>query len=157
MRAFPRTLWIGLLTLLVAIPAVAENPSPYPGARSVDTGKPFAPFVEKLTGAIQANRMAVVAQACADCGAKTIGAAIPGNRVLMVFRPDFAVRMLKASEAAGIEAPLRLYVTERPDGTARLTYRLPSQVFAPYGVAELDAMAGELDAIFAKIVDDALS
>ncbi len=157
MQAFTRALRIGLLTLLIAAPAGAANSSAPAEARSVDTGKPFAAFVEKLTAAIQANRMAVVAQACADCGAKTIGATIPGNRVIMVFRPDFAVRMLKASEAAGIEAPIRLYVTERPDGTARLTYRTPSQVFAPYGVAELDAMAGELDAIFAKIVDDALS
>ena len=151
-----RALWIGLLMLL-AVPAGAENPLPYPGARSVETGKPFAPFVEKLTAAIQANGMGIVAQACADCGAKAIGVTIPGNRVIMIFRPDFAVRMLKASEAAGFEAPLRLYVTERPDGTAKLTYRTPSQVFAPYGVSDLDAMAGELDAIIAKIVADALS
>ena len=60
--------------------------------------------------------MGIVAQACADCGANAIGVTIPGNRVIMVFRPDFAVRMLDASVAAGIEAPLRLYVTERPDG-----------------------------------------
>ena len=52
----------------------------------------------------------------------------------MVFRPDYAVRMLKASEAAGIEAPLRLYLTERPDGRARLTYRLPSHIFGVYEV-----------------------
>ena len=73
----------------------------------------------------------------------------------MIYRPDFAVRMLKASEAAGIEAPLRLYVTERPDGTARLTYRLPSHVFGAYHVAALDAMGKELDVIVAKIVADA--
>jgi len=63
---------------------------------------------------------------------------------------------LKASVAAGIEAPLRLYVTERPNGLARLTYRLPSGVFAPYRVAALDAMAGELDKILARIVADAM-
>jgi len=69
----------------------------------------------------------------------------------MVFHPKYAVRMLKASVAAGIEAPLRFYITENDDGTATLTYRKPSSVFAPYDNADLDAMALELDAIFASI------
>ena len=80
---------------------------------------------------------------------------IPGNMVVGVYRPDFAVRMLDASVAAGIEAPLRFYITENADGTATLTYRKPSAVFAPYGVPALDEMAKELDAIFAKIAADA--
>jgi uncharacterized protein (DUF302 family) len=65
--------------------------------------------------------------------------------------------MLEASVAAGIEAPIRFYVTENEDGTARLTYRRPSAVFAPYadGGAALVALAGELDAIFAAIAEAA--
>jgi len=65
------------------------------------------------------------------------------------------VAMLKASVAAGIEAPLRLYLTENADGTARLTYRLPSHTFGAYDVPALDVMARELDRIVAKIVADA--
>ena len=144
------------LGLLAATPVGAENPAPYSGTKVIETGSPFAAFVGKLTQAVSANKMGLVAQACADCGAKSIGVAIPGNRVIMIYRPDFAVRMLKASVAAGIEAPLRLYVTERPDGTARLTYRLPSHVFGAYQVAALDAMANELDVIVAKIVAEAM-
>ncbi len=49
--------------------------------------------------------------------------------------------------AAGIEAPLRFYLTESADGTATLTVQKPSATFAPYGSAELDAMAQELDAL----------
>ena len=100
--------------------------------------------------------MGLVAQACANCGAKSIGVTIPGNRVFMVFRPDFAVRMLAASEAAGVEAPLRLYVTEQPDGTAHLSYRLPSHTFGDYQLEELDKLGGELDLILAQIVKDAV-
>ena len=144
------------LGLFVAAPAVAENPTPYSGTAIVEADQPFEAFVERLLGAIKANKMGIVAQACADCGAASIGVTIPGNRVVMIFRPDFAVRMLAASEAAGIEAPLRLYVTERPGGGARLTYRLPSHVFGAYAVPALDAMAKELDAIVAKIVADAM-
>ena len=150
-----RVIFLVCLGLLAATPVVAENPAPYSGTKVIETGTPFAAFVDKLTAAVSANKMGLVAQACADCGAKSIGVAIPGNRVIMVYRPDFAVRMLEASVAAGIEAPLRLYVTERPDGTARLTYRLPSHVFGAYHVGALDEMANELDVIVAKIVADA--
>ena len=162
--------WCAVLSL--ALPARAENPTPYSGTRVIETDQAFDGFVSKLLSAIKANKMGIVAQACANCGAKSIGVTIPGNRVIMIFRPDFAVRMLEASEAAGIEAPLRLYVAERPGGTrgvsprfryagdapaapdggARLTYRLPSHVFAPYQVPALDEMAKELDAILARIV-----
>ncbi len=144
------------LVIFLALPAAAEVAAPYPATVVVETGQPFAEFVKKLEAAIAANKMGIVARACTTCGARSIGVTIPGNRVIMIFRPDFAVRMLKASVAAGIEAPLRLYVTERPDGTARLTYRSPSSVFAPYRVAELDAMAGKLDKIMAQIVADAM-
>ena len=150
-----RAILLVCLGLLVATPVGAENPAPYSGTKVIETGAPFAAFIDKLTAAISANKMGLVAQACANCGAKSIGVVIPGNRVIMVYRPDFAVRMLKASVAAGIEAPLRLYVTERPDGTARLTYRLPSHIFGAYQVADLDEMGKELDVIVAKIVADA--
>ena len=65
---------------------------------------------------------------------------------------DFAVRMLKASVPSGIKEPLRFYVTENADGTATLTYRKPSAIFGVYGSSELDAMAKELDELWAKIV-----
>ena len=147
---------LGFLLLLLVSPVRAENPTPYSGTKVIETGQPFNVFVEKLTAAIAANKMGLVGNACATCGAKTIGVAIPGNRVLMIFNPHFAVRMLKASEAAGIEAPLRLYITEQPDGKARLTYRLPSHVFGAYEVTALDDMGKELDGIVDRIVNAAL-
>ncbi len=148
-----------LIMIVVAatlvVPARAENPKPYSGTQVIETGKTFATFVDDLRGAISANKMGLVGEACATCGAKAIGVTIPGNRVVMIFNPHFAVRMLKASEAAGIEAPIRLYVTEQKDGSARLTYRLPSHTFGAYQVADLDAMGQELDVIVARIVKQA--
>ena len=100
--------------------------------------------------------MGLVARASATMGANSIGKTIPGNMVVMVYRPDFAIRMLKASVPAGIEAPVRFYITENPaTGSATLTYRTPSTVFNPYKNAALDEMAKELDTIFAKIASDA--
>lgn len=142
------------LSLMLALPARAENPTPYSGTQVIDVEQPFKGFLDRLGKAIKANKMGLVASACADCGARAIGVTIPGNRVIMIYHPRFAVRMLKASVAAGIEAPIRLYVTQHGN-SSRLTYRLPSHIFAPYGVPALDEMAVELDEIFAKIVKQA--
>ena len=57
-----------------------------------------------------------------------------------------------------IEAPIRLYVTENQDGTATLSYKTPTAVFAPYaneGGAALAAIAAELNQLFTKIAADA--
>ena len=152
-----RLILLGCLMVLLALPVKAENPTPYSGTKVIETGQPFDAFIEKLTAAIKANKMGIVGNACATCGAKNIGVTIPGNRVIMIFNPHFAVRMLKASEAAGIEAPIRLYITEQPNGKARLTYRLPSHLFGAYKVPALDEMGKDLDAIISRIVKQALN
>ena len=148
---------IAALVVLMALaqPARAENPTPYPGTTVIETGQPFLAFEDNLKGAIKANKMGIVATASATAGAKKIGVDIAENRVIMIYHPRFAVRMLAASTAAGIEAPLRLYLSQNDDGTARLTYRAPSAVFGPYGVDALDEMAAELDAIVEAIVAQA--
>ena len=150
-----RLVLLSCLIAILALPVRAENPTPYSGTTVIDTGQPFDAFIKKLTTAIGANKMGLVGNACATCGARNIGVTIPGNRVMMIFNPHFAVRRLGASEAAGIEAPIRLYITEQPDGKARLTYRLPSHVFGVYKVPALDKMGKELDEIFARIVSQA--
>ncbi|MBA3904272.1 MAG: hypothetical protein C0522_11480 [Rhodocyclaceae bacterium] len=144
-----------LVILLAATAAHADNPAPYPGTRVVKTPHTFAVLAQRVEKAVEANGMGLVAQASASRGAAARGVKIPGNAVYMVFRNDYAVRMLAASVPAGIEAPLRLYVTENADGTASLSYRTPGAVFAPYANPTLDAMAKELDPIFEKIVSDA--
>jgi len=132
-----------MLTLAVTTGAAwAGNPTPYPDTQVIDTKHSYKDLVARLDAAVKANKMGLVTRASATVGAKAkLNKTIPGNMVVGVYRPDFAVRMLEASVPAGIEAPLRFYITEDADGTATLTYRKPSAVFAPYAVPALDEMA----------------
>ena len=82
-------------------------------------------------------------RASATVGAKSLGQDIPGNMVVGVCAPQFAIRLLEASLAAGIEAPLRLYITENPDGTATLSYKTAGHVLAPYA-EEAEAMCDQI-------------
>lgn len=154
MKALPALLAV---LVLLAAPAAAQNPEPYSGMVTVETGKPFKAFVKAVRPAIKKHRFNIVGIACANCAAKSLGVTIPGNRVFLFFKPEFAVRMLAASVAAGIEAPIRLYVTETPDGSARVTYRLPSHVFGAYDVPDLTAMGRELDRWMTTIITDAVA
>ena len=147
--------WMSLMLLAMGQMARAENPTPYPDTRVIETKHTYKDLVTRLDSAVKANKMGLVTRASATAGAARLGKTIPGNMVVGVFRPDFAIRMLEASVPAGIEAPLRFYITEGADGAATLTYRKPSAVFAPYAVPALDEMARELDAIFARIAADA--
>lgn len=152
--------WIGgvlvaALMMLTAQGTGAQTGGAHTQSITIKTQHGFDTLVSRLESAIAAHKMGLVAQASASRGAASRGVKIPGNAVLMVFRNDYAVRMLKASVPAGIEAPLRIYVTEESNGTASLTYRMPSAVFAPYGSADLDRMAKELDVVFRSIVGDA--
>lgn len=144
-----------LLGMLCTAASHADVKAPLPGTVTIHTPHEFSVLAVRVEEAVRAHRMGLVAQASASRGAASRGISIPGNLVLMVFRNDYAVRMLDASVAAGIEAPLRLYLTENSDATTSLTYRLPSAVFAPYGSQKLDDMAKELDGIFQAIVTDA--
>ncbi|PKO72178.1 MAG: hypothetical protein CVU20_03245 [Betaproteobacteria bacterium HGW-Betaproteobacteria-14] len=144
-----------ILVLCLAAAAFATKAQALPGMVTVKAAGGFAATEQRLEKAIAANGMGLVARASASGGAAARGVKIPGNAVLMVFRNDYAVRMLAASVPAGIEAPLRIYLTENPDGSATVSYRRPSAVFAPYASAALDAMAKELDPVFDKIVHDA--
>ena len=146
-----------VFAFLFSLAAAAHDATPFPGTHVIKTGHSYQAMVKKLPDAVAKNKMGVVAKASATLGAKKIGVTIPGNMVVMVFHPKFAVRMLDASIPAGIEAPLRFYITENADGTTTLTYREPSSVFAPYDSTELNEMARELDVIFARIAADASS
>ena len=151
-----RSIAAGLAFGLAAFSVQAAGNSGLPEIRTINSQQPFDTVVQQLEKSITDNKMGLVAQASASKGAASKGIKIPGNAVLMVFRPDFAVRMLKASIAAGIEAPLRIYVTENADSTTSVSYRTPSVVFSPYRNTELDKLASELDPIFERIVGDAV-
>lgn len=160
-----RSVFSGLAMLVLAavsLPAAQAQPAALVEGNGwivKPTPHEFSVLVAKVEAAIAANKMGLVNFASASDGAKAQGITIPGNRVVGVFRNDYARRMLAASLPAGIEAPIRLYLTEAANGTSTLSYRSPSTVFGPYLAAagpDLKTLAQELDPIFAKIVEDAV-
>ena len=125
------------------------------------TSHDYATLAMRVKQAAGAQKLGIVSQASATVGAKKVlNKTIPGNTVIGLYHPRFAVPMLEASIAAGIEAPIRVYVTENPDKTATLSYKIPSHVFAPYmngGGEKLKTLAAELDQVFDALARQAAS
>ncbi|OBY28204.1 DUF302 domain-containing protein [Leisingera sp. JC1] len=143
---------------LSAATVSAGSIAPRDGWAVHETSKPFEQLVADVKAAAKAEGLGVVTQAGPTQAAAARGITIPGNRVIGLFNNDFAVKILALSTAAMIEAPVRMYVTEEADGTATLSYKLPTHVFAPYsdeGGAGLAALAGQLDRRFALIAEQA--
>lgn len=154
-----KRLLAAVAVMLFCAQASAGSVAPRPGWAVHDSELGYKETIASLKKAVKANGMIVVTQAGPTGAAKKRGVEIPGNRVLGVYNNKFAVRAIRLSVAAMIEAPIRFYVTEDEDGTATLSYKKPSFVFQPYlseGGAELEALAAELDEIFAKIASDTL-
>jgi uncharacterized protein (DUF302 family) len=150
-----KALWTAIA--LIATPGLAQEP--LSGWASYPTGKSYAELVNDTKSAIKANGLIVVTQAGPTKAAASRGIIIPGNLVIGAFNNDYAVRVLETSVNAMIEAPIRFYVTENEDGTATLSYKTPSFVFAPYvyeGGEPLREIAEELDGRFQAVAETAV-
>ena len=139
---------------LCATSALAGDLAPRPGWVVLPTEKTHATLLADLKSAVKANGMGIVTEAGPTATAKARGIDIPQNRIVGVFNNDFAVKILKLSTAAMIEAPIRFYVTENSDQSATLSYKTPGFVLSPY-IEEagdpLEILAAQLDATFSDI------
>ncbi len=145
---------------LLAMPAWADGIEPLAGWAVYSSGKGYESLVEDTKAAVKENGLIVVTQAGPTKAAASRGITIPGNRVIGAFNNDYAVRVLETSTNAMIEAPIRFYVTEERDGTATLSYKTPSFVFAPYtdeGGEALRGIATELDEKFQAVAESAVN
>lgn len=154
-----RSFFIAACFTISASLANAEM-APREGWSVTPSHKSFDALIDAVKQSAKANKMGVVTQAGPTGAAAKRGVTIPGNRVIGLFNNFYAVDILSLSTAAMIEAPIRIYVTENADGTATLSYKLPSTVFAPYAAEagpKLEQLARELDDVFAAISDQAVN
>ena len=148
-----------MLVMAISAPASAMDISSQPGWKATRSTHDYATLVKRVNAAAKSHKIGIVTRASATVGAiKVLKKKIPGNMVIGLYHPRFAIPMLEASIAAGIEAPIRVYITENSDGTATLSYKTPSFVFAPYmqeGGDKLKSLAAELDKLFASLAAEA--
>jgi uncharacterized protein (DUF302 family) len=108
--------------------------------------------IAKLWSGVEAQNMRVVAHINGQANAAKIGKTVPGDQILEIFRPDFAIRVWEACKPAGHDIPLRIHVYEEA-GETKVSCRMPTEVFEPYSSPGLIEVGTELDAIFNSILE----
>ena len=146
---------VPILAALAVLCAAGRALTAPPQTVTIAAAGAFDEVVTRVERAVEAHSLVHIATASASRAAAGRGVKIPGNAVVLAFNNLYAVRLLAASVPAGIEAPMRFYVTEDADGATAITYERPSAVLAPYGGRGLGALGRELDAVFAAIAEDA--
>jgi uncharacterized protein (DUF302 family) len=127
-----------------------EAVGPYPGTVSLGSSYALGDAVRRVEKAVRANGLTLVQTVNSGGRGQT------GASVILVSSSDYWGRILKINQLAGMEMPIRIYVTDTGNRTSAVIYRAPSSIFALYDSPELDHIAGDLDQLFAKIVDDAI-
>ena len=98
--------FVAVVASLVAMPAaIAGTVKEQSGWVVIDTHYPFPALVERLETAVRDQHMGLVTSASASEGAKAAGIQIPGNRVVGVFRNDFARRCWRQAYPQALRRP----------------------------------------------------
>lgn len=149
--------WPSCVLALALLAGITPSALAQEGKVALTSKAPFARVAVALEQAIADQRMGLVCHANAQQGAAARGVKIPGNQVFLVFRNDFAVRLINADPRAAYEAPIRIYLYENRDGTAALAYTKPSALLRAYAHPEVAKVGAELDPIFDKIAAQAIA
>lgn len=115
----------------------------------------FAQTVERVETAIKKRGAMIVATIDHQNMLRMVGASIRGSKTIEFGKPDMMKMLLPDNPEVGVEMPLKVYVYERADGKAVLSYRKPSVSFASYGKEPLTKAGQMMDMMLEEIVAEA--
>jgi uncharacterized protein (DUF302 family) len=143
--------------LLIAaglVAAVASVTAQSPERVDRASARNFQTTVKQLETALQSRGFMIVARADHQNMLRMVGANTKGALTIEFGKPDMMKMQLPAHPEIGLEMPMRIYVWERADGKAIVSYRRPSAGFAAYG-PDLKTMGDMMDRMFDEIAADA--
>ncbi|HXG01890.1 MAG TPA: DUF302 domain-containing protein [Candidatus Binatia bacterium] len=115
----------------------------------------FARTVQQLETALKSRGMMIVATIDHQNMMRMVGVSLKGSKTIEFGKPDMGKMTIARNPEAGLEMPGKIYVWERADGRAVVSYYRTAPAFAAYGKDNLK-MAGEMmDKMLDEIVAEA--
>ena len=115
----------------------------------------FEKTVKQLETALKARGMMIVATIDHQNMMRMVGGSIKGSKTFEFGKPDMLKMVMPVELAAGLEMPHKIYLYERADGTAVVSYYKPSTGFGAYGKDQLKMVGEMMDKMFEEIVAEA--
>ena len=115
----------------------------------------FEKTVKQLETALKARGMMLVATIDHQNMLKMVGGSIKGSKTFEFGKPDMLKMVMPVELAAGLEMPHKIYLYERADGKAVVSYYKPSTGFGAYGKDQLKMVGEMMDKMLDEIVSEA--
>ena len=115
----------------------------------------FEKTARQLEIALKSRGMMVVATIDHQNMMKMVGGSIKGSKTFEFGKPDMLKMVMPLYLAAGLEMPHKIYVYERADGTAVVSYYRPSGGFGAYGKDQLKMVGEMMDKVLDEIAGEA--
>ncbi len=112
----------------------------------------FEDVLTRLRKEIEGAGLRVLNEIDPQKALRGIGRSTGGLRLIFFFHPELVVRVLEMDWSAMVEAPLKLVVTELPEGTVSIRMADPITAFGRYGNPALASFGKELAATCQRII-----
>jgi uncharacterized protein (DUF302 family) len=112
----------------------------------------FEDVLTRLRKEIEGAGLRVLSEIDPQKALQGIGRSTRGSRLIFFFHPELVVRVLETDWSAMVEAPLKLVVTELPEGTVSIRMADPIGAFGRYGNPALASFGKELAATCQRII-----
>ena len=112
----------------------------------------FEEVLTRLRKEIEGAGLRVLNEIDAQKALQGIGRSIGGLRLIFFFHPELVVRVLQMDRSAMVEAPLKIVITELPEGTVSIGMADPTTAFGRYGNSALAGFGKELAATCQRII-----
>jgi uncharacterized protein (DUF302 family) len=116
----------------------------------------FDEVVETLRKQIVGAGLRVLQEIDPQKAVQGIGQSIGGSRLIFFFHPQLVVRVLEMDWSAMVEAPLKLLVTELPEGAVSVRMADPAVAFGRYGNPALAGFGREMAETCRQIIESSI-
>jgi uncharacterized protein (DUF302 family) len=130
--------------------AYAEPLAPLPSKGFQVSAFPFEETLERLRTALREEDLWLIHEIDPQMIVKRGGYLIGPTRQLLFFHPRFMVQLLHGNPHALVEVPMKVAITEWPDG--RVSVRHPEIESALAAYPGLASLGSELDGIYQRLM-----
>lgn len=120
--------FIGLLLLLVSLPALAGN-----GFVRVASQYDFDTTVARFQQALSDKGIDLVVSIDHAAAAKKVGKTLLPTTVLVFGNPNLGTPLMQQQDTAALDLPMRMLIKENTDGSVQLVYRDPAGLQQDHG------------------------
>ena len=133
--------FLGLLMLVLAIPALADN-----GLVMIKSANDVTTTSDKLVKALKDKGMNVFAVIDHAKGAASVGAELPPTTLVIFGNPKVGTPLMKCSRTAAIDLPQKMLIWTDDSGQTWLAYNDPRYLAERHAIDGCDEVLGKVAA-----------